>query len=198
MEVILSEKTEKQLEDLQLIQHFKDPEKQSFAFHQLLKKYQQRVYWMVRKMVIDHEDANDITQDVFIKVWQHLEQFRGESKLYTWIYRIAVNETTTFLAKKRRRFFFNIIDVEAQLSHKLMEDHNTTGDMIQLKLQQAILTLPEKQRLIFNMKYFDELKYEDIAEITGTSVGALKASFHHAVQKIEKYMKASLAINSYE
>ena len=186
------------MEDGQLIEHLKDPDKKSFAFHQVLNRYQQRVYWMVRKMVIDHDDANDITQDVFIKVWNNIEQFRGESKIYTWVYRIAVNETISFLSKKRKRFFFNIVDVEAQLSQKLMEDHNTTGDEIQLRLQKAILTLPEKQRLIFNLKYFDELKYEEISEITGTSVGALKASFHHAVQKIEKYLKASIAINSYE
>lgn len=186
------------MEDLQLIENFKDPEKRNFAFHALLKKYQQKVYWLVRKMVIDHDDADDLTQEIFIKIWQNLENFRGESRLFTWIYRIAVNETTTFLSKKRKRLFFNIVDVEAELQHKLMTDANTDGDAIQLQLQKAILTLPEKQRLIFNMKYFDELKYDEIAEITGTSVGALKASFHHAVQKIEKYLKANLVIDSYE
>ena len=141
----------------------------------------------------DHDDADDLTQETFIKAWQALETFRGDAQLFTWLYRIATNECLNFLNKKRRRFFMSINDVEGELLEKLESaaghaDYPMAGDEIQLKLQKALLTLPEKQRLVFNMKYFDDLKYEDIADITGTSVGALKASYHHAVTKIEKFL----------
>lgn len=136
-------------------------------------------------MVIDHDDADDLVQEVFIKVWKYLDKFRGDSKLYTWIYRIATNECLSFLAKKKKRFFLPIVDVEKELSTQIDNGNNITGDEIQLKLQKALLQLPDKQRMVFNMKYFDEMKYEDIAKITETSVGALKASYHHAVKKIE-------------
>jgi RNA polymerase sigma-70 factor (ECF subfamily) len=139
-------------------------------------------------MVIDHDDANDLTQDTFIKVWNNLENFRQDAQLFTWIYRIATNECLNFLAKKRRKFFIPIVDVEAQLSSYVDQGKYITGDEIQIKLQKAILTLPEKQRLVFNMKYFEELKYEEISDIVGTSVGALKASYHIAVKKIEEYI----------
>jgi RNA polymerase sigma-70 factor (ECF subfamily) len=138
--------------------------------------------------LIDHDDTDDVLQNTFIKVWKNLEGFNRDSQLFTWIYRIATNESITFLNKKKRRFFIPIINVEHELSSKLESDVNFSGDKIQLKLQKAILTLPEKQRVVFNMKYYDELKYEEIAEITGTSVGALKASYHHAVKKIEEYV----------
>ena len=139
-------------------------------------------------MVIDHDDADDITQDVFIKVWNNIESFREDSKLYTWIYRIATNESLNFLAKKKRRFFLPIHDVANELIGKLDQSQDFTGDEIAMKLQKALLQLPDKQRLVFNMKYFDEMKFSEIAEITGTSEGALKASYHHAVKKIENIL----------
>jgi RNA polymerase sigma-70 factor (ECF subfamily) len=139
-------------------------------------------------MLIDHDDTNDVVQDTFIKVWSNLINFKEESQLFTWIYRIATNETLSFLKKKRINFFIPIRDVENQLLSKVMDSSQVKGDMVQKKLQSALLTLPEKQRLVFNMKYFDNMKYEDMSAILGTSVGALKASFHLAVKKIEKYI----------
>jgi RNA polymerase sigma factor (sigma-70 family) len=174
--------------DQDLLDKFRNSETKNYGFNLLMQQYKQRVYWHVRRMVIDHDDADDLTQDVFVKIWLALDQFKEDSKLFTWIYRIATNECISFLNKKRKRFFIPIINIENQLLHSLESGIHYNGDEIQLKLQQAILTLPEKQRLVFNMKYFDELKYEEIAEITGTSVGALKASFHHASKKIEEYI----------
>lgn len=156
----------------------------------LVRYYQQRVYWHVRKMVIDHDDADDLTQEVFIKIHRYIDTFREDSQLFTWIYRIATNECLSFLQKKKRRFFLPIGDVTAELSGKLDSAAHISGDEIQLKLQKALLKLPEKQRLVFNMKYFDDLPYEEIAKITETSVGALKASYHHAVKKIEDFLTA--------
>ncbi|WP_234734728.1 RNA polymerase sigma factor [Tellurirhabdus bombi] len=175
--------------DEELLQKYRDPSSRNYAFNLLVRKYQQKIYWHIRKMVIDHDDANDLTQETFIKVWNSLENFRGDSQLYTWIYRIATNECLNFLNKKRRRFFLPIGDVEGELMEKLETDPGVVGgDEVQLKLQKALLKLPEKQRLVFNMKYFDDMKYEEISEITGTSVGALKASYHLAVKKIEEYL----------
>jgi RNA polymerase sigma-70 factor (ECF subfamily) len=139
-------------------------------------------------MVIDHDDADDITQEVFIKIHKHIDSFREDAQLYTWIYRIATNECLTFLQRKKRRFFLPIGDVEGELAAKLDSNSTLTGDEIQLKLQKALLKLPDKQRLVFNMKYFDDMSYEQISEITDTTVGALKASYHHAVKKIENYL----------
>ncbi len=140
-------------------------------------------------MVIDHDVADDIAQDTFVKVWKNLSSFKGDAKLSTWIYRIATNESLTYLRKKKRRFFLPIGDVEHELSSSLESDHYYSGDEIQLKLQKALLKLPEKQRLVFNMKYFEEMKFKDIAEILDVSVGSLKAQYHHAVKKIEKFVK---------
>ncbi|WP_031530427.1 RNA polymerase sigma factor [Dyadobacter crusticola] len=176
------------MSDEELLSLFANPETRRNAFNQLVRKYQQKVYWLIRKMVVDHDDANDVTQDVFIKAWTALENFRGDSKLYTWLYRIASNEAINFLNKKRRKYFVPIYDVENELAEKLEADPEVSGDAIQLKLQKAILKLPEKQRLVFNLKYFEELPYEEISEITGTSVGALKASYHWASKKIEDYL----------
>ncbi|UFH54343.1 RNA polymerase sigma factor [Spirosoma sp. KNUC1025] len=181
--------------DEELLAKYRDPSSRNYAFNLLVRKYQQKIYWHIRKMVIDHDDADDLVQETFIKVWNSLEQFRGDSQLYTWIYRIATNECLNFLNKKRRRFFLPIGDVEGELMEKLESsaEYRTTGndpsgEDIQLKLQKALLKLPDKQRLVFNMKYFDDMKYEDISEVTGTSVGALKASYHLAVKKIEDYL----------
>lgn len=175
--------------DKELLEKFADEATRNYAFNLLVKKYQEKLYWHVRRMVIDHDDADDLVQDIFVKVWKSLEGFREDAKLYTWMYRIATNECITFLNKKKKRIFVPLVDVEAQLSKKIDHDPLFDGDKIQLKLQKAILTLPEKQRVVFHLKYYDEMKYEDMSEVLGTSVGALKASYHHAVKKIEDYMK---------
>lgn len=177
--------------DKELLAQFAVEATRNYAFNLLVKKYQQKLYWHIRRMVIDHDDADDVTQDVFVKAWKGLEGFREDAKLYTWLYRIATNECITFLNKKKKRFFIPIVDVEAQLASKLESDPLFNGDKLQLKLQQAILSLPEKQRVVFNMKYYDEMKYEDMSEVLGTSVGALKASYHHAVKKIEDYIRGN-------
>lgn len=154
----------------------------------LVRTYQQRVYWHIRKMVIDHDDADDITQEVFIKIHRYIDTFREDSQLFTWIYRIATNECLTFLNKKKKRFFIPINDVAAELGSKLDSGTLLSADDIQLKLQKALLKLPDKQRLVFNLKYFEDLSYEEMSKITDTSVGALKASYHHAVKKIEDFL----------
>jgi RNA polymerase sigma factor (sigma-70 family) len=177
--------------DKELLDKFADEATRHYAFNLLVKKYQERLYWHVRRMVIDHDDADDLVQDIFVKVWKALHGFREDAKLYTWMYRIATNECITFLNKKKKKIFIAWADVEGELSRKLETDPLFDGDKIQRKLQQAVLTLPEKQRLVFHMKYYDEMKYEDMSEVLGTSVGALKASYHHAVKKIEDYMKTS-------
>ena len=147
------------------------------------------MYWVIRRMVIEHEVADDVAQETFVKVWKNIESFKGDSKLYTWIYRIATNEALNHLRKKKRRFFIPIGDIEHELSSSLDTDIYYSGDEIQLKLQKALLKLPEKQRLVFNMKYFEEMKFKDIAEVMEVSVGSLKAQYHHAVKKIEKFIK---------
>lgn len=158
------------------------------GFARLVSEYSERLYWQIRKMVLSHDDANDILQDVFIKAWTNLENFRGESKLTTWLYRIAINESITFLNKKRIQNNISIDDDNIFLLNTIESDEYFDGDEAQKLLQKAILTLPDKQRLVFQMKYFEEMKYEDMSEILGTSVGALKASYHHAVKKVEKYL----------
>jgi len=178
----------KQVEDAEILEKFSDLKTRDEAFNLLLNKYQQKIYWHIRRLVIDHDDTDDLVQDVFIKVWKNLENFRSDSQLYTWIYRIATNESITFLNKQKQRNNTPLDEVSGELEQALVAASYFDGDKIQMKLQKALLTLPEKQKLIFNMKYFDDLKYEEISEITGTSVGALKASFHIAVKKIETFM----------
>jgi len=158
----------------------------NYGFNLLVRKYQKQIYWHVRRIVIDHDDSDDVVQNTFIKIWKNINKFREESKLFTWIYRIATNEALNFLKRKRQKLFIPLVNVEERLSNSLSDDTYFNGDEIQLKLQKAILQLPEKQRLVFNMKYYDEIKYEDMSEILNTSVGALKASYHIAVKKIEK------------
>lgn len=184
--------TEDKISDSDILAKFAIPESRNFAFNQLVRTYQQKIYWHIRKMVIDHDDADDLTQETFIKVWKALDNFKGDSQLFTWIYRIATNECLNHLAKKKRRFFIPINDITEELSNKLEDSNLISGDEIQLKLQKALLTLPDKQRLVFNMKYYDEMKYEEISEVTGTSVGALKASYHLAVKKVEEHLKKSI------
>ncbi len=178
----------KQVEDSEILEKFANERTRNEAFSLLLKKYQQKIYWHIRRLVIDHDDADDLVQDVFVKVWKYLGNFRNDSQLYTWIYRIATNECITFLNKKKQKNNVPLDEVSYDLADKLTDSNYFSGDKIQMKLQQALLTLPEKQRLVFQMKYYDDLKYEEISEILGTSVGALKASFHLAVKKIEKYL----------
>ncbi|CAA9250404.1 MAG: RNA polymerase ECF-type sigma factor [uncultured Adhaeribacter sp.] len=177
------------MEDSEILQKFLQPETRNVAFNQLIRKYQQRVYWHIRKMVIDHDDADDLTQEVFIKVWNKLADFRQDAQLYTWLYRIATNECLNFLKSKKRKFFLPLHDLTEELSQKIDENAGPNGDEIQLNLQKALLRLPDKQRLVFNMRYYDELKYEEISEILGTSVGALKASYHMAVKKLKIFLK---------
>ena len=159
------------------------------GFRKLIEKYQSRVYQVIRRMVLIHEDADDLTQSTFIKAYQHIGKFQENSSLFTWLYRIATNETLTFLGKKKKRYFFSIDDHQEKMESYLDQSASMDGDEIQKKLQKALLTLPEKQRLVFHMKYQDDLTYDAISEITGTSVGALKASYHHAVKKIEDFLK---------
>jgi RNA polymerase sigma factor (sigma-70 family) len=175
--------------DKELLEKYRVSDTQNYAFNLIVRKYQERIYWHIRKIVINHDDADDVVQNTFLKVWGGLQNFREDSQLYTWLYRIATNEALTFLKRKKTKYFLPIIDVEQQLSNSIESDPYFDGDELQIKLQKAIIKLPEKQRLVFNMKYFDEMKYEDMSEILGTSVGALKASFHHAVKKIEKFIE---------
>ena len=176
--------------DEKLLDLFHNSDNPNYAFNLLVKKYQERVYWHIRRLVTDHEDTNDIVQDVFVKAWKGLNNFRADSGLYTWLYRIATNEALSFLKSKKRRFFLPWQDVENTMAQKLETDAYFTGNEIQKKLHNAILALPEKQRVVFNMRYYDEIKYDEMSEILGTSEGALKASYHHAVKKVEEYMKS--------
>jgi RNA polymerase sigma factor (sigma-70 family) len=176
------------LEDKDLLEKLRDPATKDYGFNLLVRKYQEKIYWHLRKMVIDHDDADDLTQETFIRIYRHIHSFREDSELFTWIYRIATNECLTFLRRKKRRFFLPIVDLIKELESKIDTSPHISGDDVQRKLQKALLKLPEKQRMVFNMKYFDEMSYEQIAAITGTSVGALKASYHHAVKKIEEYL----------
>jgi len=154
----------------------------------LVSRYQKRLYWHIRKIVIVHEDADDVLQNTFIKVWKGLDTFRGDSALYTWMYRIATNEALHQLRQKAKGNTMSIHPIEYSLSKSLESDPYFSGDAIQLRLQQAILTLPEKQRLVFNMRYYDEMPYEEMSRILDTSVGALKASYHIAAKKIEEML----------
>jgi RNA polymerase sigma-70 factor (ECF subfamily) len=174
--------------DKELVQLFQEGDNPNYAFNLIVRKYRERLYWHIRKIVISHDDTDDVLQNTFVKAWSALSDFRGDSQLFTWLYRIATNESLSFLKSKRTKLFLPLVDVENQLKNKLEESPYFNGNELQKKLQQAILKLPKKQRLVFNMRYFDELKYEDISEILGTSVGALKASYHHAVKKIEEIM----------
>jgi RNA polymerase sigma-70 factor (ECF subfamily) len=173
-------------DDKQLIEMFKSEDSKHFAFKRIVLKYQERIYWHIRKMVLNHDDADDLVQESFIKIWNSLNKFRGESSLYTWIYRISTNEVLAFLKKQKSAKTVSIQDVETNLSNALKQDIYFNGDDAQIKLQQALASLPPKQQIVFNMKYFDEMKYEEIAKILNTSVGALKASYHIAVEKIKK------------
>ena len=172
----------------QFIKALSSPETQEIAFKKLLADYKERLYWHIRKIVIDHEDADDVLQNTFIKVFENISKFKGNSNIYTWMYRIATHESLNFLGKKSRQLGISNEEwIEKQVAN-LETDVFFDGDEMQLKLQKIIATLPEKQRLVFNMRYFDELKYDEISDILDTSVGALKASYHHARKKIEAFL----------
>ena len=175
--------------DEEIIEKIRDEKTVNYGFNLLMDKYQEKVYWVIRRMVIEHGVADDLAQDTFLKVWKNIDSFKGGSKLYTWIYRIATNEALNHLRKSKRRFFLPIGDIEYELTSSLDADVYYNGDDIELKLQKAILKLPKKQRLVFNMKYFEEMKFKDISEIMKISIGSLKAQYHHAVKKIEKFVK---------
>jgi RNA polymerase sigma-70 factor (ECF subfamily) len=179
---------EEDYKESRLVERLHEAKTQQAAFSELVKEYSEPLYWQIRKIVLSHDDTNDVLQNTFIKVWTSIDSFRGDSKLSTWLYRIAVNEAITFLNKQRSQNNISVDDADMFLLGKLESDEYFDGDEAQLKLQKAILTLPEKQRIVFNMKYFDEMKYEDMSDILDTSVGALKASYHHAVKKIEEFL----------
>ncbi len=172
-----------------LVEQLKDSNTQTRAFEVLVSTYKQRLYWHIRGIVLNHDDADDILQNTFIKVYKNIGGFKGESKLYSWMYRIATNESLSFLKKNAKNQGISDAELQDQMLDNLEADVYFEGDEIQLQLQKAIATLPEKQKLIFNMKYFQELKYEDISEILETSVGGLKASYHLATKKIEAFLK---------
>lgn len=173
------------IDEKELVKQLQNEKTASRAFETLLKTYTEPVYWQIRRMVMNHDDANDIVQNVFIKAWTNLHNFRGEAKLSTWLFKIAVNESINFLNKEKHRIQGSAdTDEDSSLLRNLEADSFFDGDALQKELQEAIAKLPEKQRLVFNMRYYDEMKYEEMSEILGTSVGALKASYHHAVKKL--------------
>jgi RNA polymerase sigma-70 factor (ECF subfamily) len=176
------------LDDTELLLQFKNESTRERAYTSIIKKYQEKLYWHIRRMVVDHEDANDVLQNMFIKVWKNLENFREDSQLYTWLYRIATNESLSFLEQQKKRTSSSFSDQENYLSNKLVADKDFDGKKLEWKLQQAIQGLPEKQKVVFNLRYFDEMPYEEMSRVLDTSEGALKASYHHAVKKIEDYI----------
>lgn len=176
------------MEEKDFIRQLLDPKTQNNAFQKLLLDYQKPLYSHIRNIVLNHDDTDDVLQNTFIKVFRHLKNFKGDSKLFTWIYRIATNEAITFINQKAKKNGMTSEALQTKIVDNLKADSYFDGDEIQIKLHKSIAQLPEKQQLVFKMKYFEELKYEDISEILGTSVGALKASYHHAVKKIELYM----------
>jgi len=174
--------------DIELLDIYRQDGKADYAFELIVRKYQERLYWHIRKILVSHEDTDDVLQNTFIKVWNGLDSFREESKLFTWLYRIATNESLSFLKKRKARNLLSFDDQNSVISN-LKSDEYFNGDEMDIKFQKALKVLPPKQRIVFNMKYFDNMKYEEISGILNTSVGALKASYFHAVRKIEAYIK---------
>lgn len=172
-----------------LVKELQQKESQAKAFEVLVNTYKERLYWHIRRIVLNHDDADDVLQNTFIKVYRNIEGFKGDSKLYSWMYRIATNESLTFLKQKSKKLGVSDQELKNSMVENLQSDVYFEGNEIQLKLQQAMATLPDKQKLVFSMKYFQEMKYDEISEVLETSVGALKASYHLAVKKIEAYIK---------
>lgn len=175
-------------DDNNLVERLRQPESCRQAFSEVIRLYSKPLYHQIRRLVGSHEDTDDLLQNTFMKAWQNLEYFRGDARLSTWLYKIAVNEALSFLSRERKRRGMSLDDQESTLVNQIEADTDMDGDNATKLLRQAVATLPEKQRLVFNMKYYDDMKYEDISQILGTSVGALKASYHLAVKKIEKYI----------
>ncbi len=178
-----------QQDDQELLEQFRQPAMKERAFAAIIKKYQEKLYWHVRRMVVTHDDTNDVLQNMFIKVWNALDNFREDSQLYTWLYRIATNESLTFLQQQKKRASVSFTDVENGLSNKIKADEGFDANRLEWKLQVAIQQLPDKQRAVFNLRYYDEMPYEEMSRVLETSEGALKASYHHAVKKVSEYMK---------
>lgn len=178
-------------DEKEVIDLLQNKETQKEAFSRIVSQYSEQLYWQIRRMVLSHDDTNDLLQNTFVKAWINIDYFRAEAKISTWLYRIALNECLTFLNKQRAANNIPIDDPEADIVNKLESDPYFSGDETQLLLQKALLTLPEKQRMVFNLKYYQEMKYEEMSDIFGTTVGALKASYHHAVKKIENFLKDS-------
>lgn len=174
--------------DSELLEDFRDPVKREQAFTSIIRKYQEKLYWHIRRMVVEHEDANDVLQNVFIRVWNGLANFREDAQLYTWLYRIATNESLSFLEQQKKRSAVPFGDVEEALSNKIKADKHFDPNKLEWKLQLAIQQLPEKQRAVFTLRYYDEMPYEEMSRVLETSEGALKASYHHAVKKIEDFI----------
>ena len=177
-----------QQDDKELLVLFRNPVTKERAYTSIIRKYQERLYWHVRRMVVEHEDANDVLQNMFIKVWKGLENFREDSQLYTWLYRIATNESLTFIEQQKKRASVSISNEESGLSEKIKADNHFDANKLEWKLQLAIQQLPEKQRIVFNLRYYDEMPYEEMSKVLETSEGALKASYHHAAKKIEDFI----------
>lgn len=175
--------------DTALVKRLKSPSEKNSAFTDLVKKYQEKLYWHVRRMVVDHEDTNDVLQNSFIKIWNALDNFREDSQLYTWLYRIATNESLSFLAQKNKKKADSFDDIAETYVNQVKADPNFDANQLEWKLQLAIQQLPEKQKLVFGLRYFDEMSYEEMSQILDTSEGALKASYHHAAKKIEEFIK---------
>lgn len=178
------------ISDEELIVSFRDSRQKSSAFKLLVEKYQERLYWHIRRLVVAHADADDVIQNVFIKVWNNLDKFREESNLYTWLYRIATNESLAWIARQKKFSSVSIDDEEGYVIGRLQAERDFDPQKVEWKLQQAIAMLPDKQRTVFNLRYYDEMSYGEMSEVLETSVGALKASYHHAVKKVEDYLKA--------
>jgi RNA polymerase sigma-70 factor (ECF subfamily) len=177
------------MQDAELLLQFRNPSTKEKAFTAIIKKYQEKLYWHIRRMVVEHEDANDVLQNAFIRVWKGLDNFREDSQLYTWMYRIATNECLTFLEQKKRKSTVSLDgDVETGLSNTIKADQHFDPNKLEWKLQLAMQQLPEKQRIVFNLRYYDEMPYEQMSKVLETSEGALKASYHHAVKKIEDFI----------
>lgn len=176
------------IEDSELLLMFREPASREKAYTAIIRKYQERLYWHVRRMLVDHDDSNDVLQNVFIRVWNGLDNFREDARLYTWLYRIATNECLSFIEQKKKRASVSLSDVEEGLSNQVRADKDFDANKIEWKLQLAIQKLPEKQRVVFNLRYYDEMPYEEMSRVLETSEGALKASYHHAVKKVEDFL----------
>lgn len=180
------------LSDQELLAEFQDEATRERAFNKILKKYQEKLYWHVRRLVVQHEDANDVLQNTFIKIWNYLEGFRSDSNLYTWMYRIATNEAMSFIEKEKKRNSISLSDDENSPIYKIHAEPGFDAHKLEWMLQEAIQTLPEKQRVVFNLRYFEEMPYDEMAEVLETSAGSLKASYHHAVKKVEEFIRKAL------